>query len=56
MGDLSNKDTVELSLAYEGDFGFTAKLKLNINENNKGMIANLFYYNPVTKKLELQSV
>lgn len=49
-------DRLQLSLDYNGSFGFTAILKLPMGKNNSGRIANLFYYNPVTNKLELQSV
>jgi hypothetical protein len=53
---VSSDNSIQMSLTYEGDFGFTAKLKLNINKENKGRLANLFYYNPVTEQLEFQSV
>ncbi len=43
----------EISIAYEGSFGFAATLKIDMKKENKGKIANLFYYNPQTKKLEL---
>jgi hypothetical protein len=49
-----DKNTTELSIAYEGSFGFPATLKIDMNQENKGKIANLYYYNPSTKKLELQ--
>lgn len=44
--------TVNLTLAYDGDFGFKAKLSLKLDENSIGQYANLFYYNPNTKNLE----
>lgn len=47
---------VQLSLAHSGTFGFTAQLRINLNKNNKGKLANLYYYNPTTGKLELQSI
>ncbi len=45
-------DKIELSLAHSGEFGFKASLTINVDAKNKGKFANLFYYNPVTKKLE----
>ena len=44
--------TIEVNLAYSGDFGFTAVLTTNLSSANAGYYANLFYYNPTTKKLE----
>lgn len=43
---------MNLSLAYEGDFGFKAILSLNVGAANAGLYANLFYYNEATKELE----
>ena len=43
---------MNLSLAYEGEFGFEAVLSLNVGAANAGLYANLFYYNEVTKELE----
>ena len=54
LANLETQDSIELSLAYTGDFGFKATLKMTITEENRGKIANLFYYNPNTQKLELQ--
>ncbi|MGB4657994.1 MAG: Ig-like domain-containing protein, partial [Mobilitalea sp.] len=51
----SEDATVQLSLAYDGGFGFTATLRINLDKQNHGEIANLFYYNPNTKQLDLQS-
>lgn len=45
-----------LSLTHEGNFGFTAALSINLEQKNQGQYANLFYYNPESKQLELQSV
>ena len=55
--DVINALTVEkfslnLTLAYEGELGFEAILRLNVGEENKGLIANLFYYNADTNELE----
>ena len=46
------KISLNLTLAYEGEFGFEAILRLNVGEENKGLIANLFYYNADTNELE----
>lgn len=43
---------MNLSLAYEGEFGFEAILSLNVGAANAGLYANLFYYNESTKELE----
>lgn len=43
---------MNLSLAYEGEFGFEAVLSLNVGTANAGLYANLFYYNEATKELE----
>ncbi len=44
--------SVNVSLAYDGEFGFTAILTLNVDKENAGLYANLFYYNPGTGNLE----
>ena len=41
-----------LTLAYDGPFGFEAIMRLNVGEANKGLVANLFYYNASTDALE----
>ena len=43
---------MNLTLAYDGEFGFEATLCLNMGEKNQGLIANLFYYNADTNELE----
>ncbi|MBB2181817.1 fibronectin type III domain-containing protein [Lachnospiraceae bacterium MD1] len=50
------QDSNTLSLAYDGPFGFTSVLTINLNKINAGKYGNLFYYNPVTKQLTLQAV
>jgi hypothetical protein len=45
-----------LSLAYDGPFGFTSVLTVNLDKINEGKYGNLFYYNPETKQLTLQAV
>lgn len=47
--------SMKLSLAYDGEFGFTATLTVNMEPKNSGMYANLFYYNEQTGKLEFVS-
>ena len=47
--------SMNLSLAYDGEFGFTARLTINMEAKNTGLYANLFYYNEQTGKLEFVS-
>ncbi len=42
----------QISLAYDGEFGFTAVLSINMGKKNSGLFANLFYYNEQTGELE----
>ncbi len=42
-------------LAYDGEFGFTATLTINMESKNTGLYANMFYYNEQTGKLEVVS-
>ncbi len=52
-----DKNIRQISLAYSGSYGFKAELILNLDQDNKkGKYAYLYYYNPKTKKLELQSI
>lgn len=51
----TNRTAMQFSLAYEGSFGFSATLGLNLDITNAGRTANLYYYNPDTEKLELQA-
>lgn len=37
--------SIQLSLAYEGEFGFTAVLSINLGRGNAGYTANSYYYN-----------
>lgn len=46
------RTSLNLTLAYEGEFGFTAVLTVNMQAENAGLYANLFYYNPSTGELE----
>lgn len=43
---------MELSLAYEGEFGFVAVLSVNVESQNAGKYANLFYYNEEQSSME----
>ena len=45
----------QLSLDYDGEFGFTAVLTLDMDPSDAGLFANLFYYNPDLNKLEFVS-
>lgn len=52
---VGENDGYTISIAHDGDFGFTAVLGLNIgdvDDDYTGMYANLFYYNEETKGLE----
>ena len=47
--------SMNLTLAYDGEFGFTATLTVNMESKNAGLYANLFYYNEQTGELEFVS-
>ena len=47
--------SIQISLAYNGEFGFTATLSINMDAKNAGYYANLFYYNKSTGKLEFMN-
>lgn len=49
------KQTVQLSLDFSGEFGYEMTMNVPLGTENKGMFANLYYYNPVTGKLEFMS-
>ena len=44
--------SINLTLAYDGELGFTATLTVNMESKNAGLYANLFYYNEQTGELE----
>lgn len=44
---------VNISLSYEGEFGLTAVLSVNLESKNAGLYANLFYYNPQINEMKL---
>ena len=47
--------SMNLSLAYDGEFGFQAVLTVNMDQKNAGLYANLFYYNEDSDELEFIS-
>jgi len=47
--------SLNLTLAYDGEFGFAATLTVNMESKNAGLYANLFYYNEQTEELEFIS-
>ena len=49
------RSSMNLTLAYDGEFGFTATLTVNMESKNAGLYANLFYYNEQTEELEFIS-
>ena len=49
------RSSMNLTLAYDGEFGFTATLTVNMESKNAGLYANLFYYNEQTGELEFVS-
>lgn len=44
--------SIQISLSYEGEFGFTAVLSVNLGKENQGYIASLYYYKEGTGELE----
>ena len=48
-------NTMQISLAANGELGFVATLSINLEAKNAGKYANLYYYNTKTGKLEFQS-
>lgn len=44
--------SIQISLAYEGEFGFTAVLSIGLGKENAGYTASLYYYNKNTGELE----
>lgn len=45
--------STRISLAHDGEFGFTAVLSINLGSKNAGLYANLYYYNKDGNRLEL---
>ena len=46
--------TVQLSLAHDGEFGFTMTLSVPLGRDNADYWANLYWYNEGTEELEFQ--
>ena len=44
--------SIQISLAYSGEFGFTAVLSIGLGKENAGYTASLYYYNKSTGELE----
>lgn len=49
------RTVIQVSVNHDGDFGFEATLKLNLDAANAGLYANLFYYNEQEETLEYMS-
>ena len=47
-------DTIQISLAHDGRFGFTMTLSAPLGRNNANYWANLYWYNERTEELEFQ--
>lgn len=43
-GIADNQESIQLSLTYEGEFGFEAWLSLNMGKENVGKVGSLYYY------------
>ena len=43
---------ITVTLAHNGEFGFTAVLTVEMGEKNQGLFANLYYYNDDSEKTE----
>ena len=54
-GVTGERNSMNLSLAYDGELGFIAILTINMESKNAGLYANLFYYNEQTGKLKFVS-
>jgi hypothetical protein len=51
-GIADGRENTQISLAYDGNFGFEAVLTIDVGTSHTGLYANLFYYNPNTRALE----
>lgn len=49
---IGKRNSRQISLAYDGEFGFTAVLSIDMKADNAGLYANLFYYNEKSGELE----
>lgn len=50
---LPNKATVQVHLAYSGEFGFVATLRIPLGDEFAGKASTLYYYNPTRERLEM---
>ena len=50
-----DKATKTISINHDGEFGFTAKLTINVGSENFGKYANLYYYNEKDEDLEFMT-
>lgn len=49
------RDSVQLTLAHDGAFGFTMTLAAPLGEENAGYWANLYYFNESTNKMTFET-
>lgn len=49
------KDSVQITLAYDGDFGFTLILTAPLGEDNAGYWANLYHYDEDTEAMNFEA-
>ena len=49
------KDSVQITLAYNGDFGFTLTLTAPLGEDNAGYWANLYHYDEDTEAMNFEA-
>jgi len=47
------KSTIQLSLKYDGEFGFFAELSVDLGKENNGLYAALYHFNEKTNEMEL---
>ncbi len=48
----TEENVMQISFEHDGELGFTMTMTINLDKKNKGLYANLFYYNEKTKALE----
>lgn len=49
------KDSVQITLAYDGDFGFTLTLTAPLGEDNAGYWANLYHFDEDTEAMNFEA-
>lgn len=49
------KDSVQITLAYDGEFGFTLTLTASLGEDNAGYWANLYHYDEDTEAMNFEA-